>query len=142
MANLYSRFATDSKLENDGVWVDMGADLQVKVARFGNPVHEKVMEKLRRPYRNILRSGGQLPEDVQTKLTVQGMAEAILLDWKGVTDASGKDLPHSIDNAVQVLSDLKDFRNEIAFLAMERETFRAQAIEKAAKNSKRGSAGS
>ena len=39
------------------------------------------------------------------------------------------------------MTELKDFRNQVAAIAMEAETYRAAALEAAAKNSKRGSGG-
>ncbi len=132
---IFSQYQTDEDAEVDGVWVDLGDGGRVKVARFGNPVHEKVMERLRRPYRNMLRSGRDLPKDIQDRLTIEGLAESILLDWSGLEDENGKAIAFSKKKAKELLTDLKDFRNAVSFLALEAETFRKEALEEAAKNS-------
>jgi len=133
--NLYRRFETDETAEREGVWVDMGDGLKVKVARFNNPAHRKIVESLQKPYRNILRAGGRLPADVQEDIAIRSMAEAILLGWEGVTDEAGAPLAYSAANAAKVLGDLRDFREQVAFLALEAETFRREALEEAGKNS-------
>ena len=133
--NIYSKFKTDENAETNGVWVDIGDGASVKVARLGNPNHEKIMERLRKPYRGILRTGGSLPDSVSTDIAIKGIVDSILLDWDGFQDENGKDLPYSQEAADKLLREMKDFRELVAFLATEQETFRAEGLKEAAKNS-------
>ena len=135
------RFATDASAEEEGVWVDIGEGAALKIARFGNKRHEQVLDRLRKPYRNILRTGGEIPKDRAETIVIEAMAEALLLDWRGLEDDDGKAIAHDKDTAVGLLTDLKDFRNQVAAIAMEAETYRASALEAAAKNSRSGSGG-
>lgn len=130
---VYEKFQTDASAEENGVWIDIGDGADVLIARFGNPRHEALMEKLRKPYRNILRTGGDIPADKRDRIAIQGMAETILLGWRGIEGPDGP-IPYSVDNAVQLLTELKDFRNTVSYLALEQETFRKQALEDAAGN--------
>ena len=120
----------------------LGDGLRVRVARFGNPRHERILERLRRPYRNILRAGGEIPREAQERITIEATAAAILLDWEGVEERDGRPIPYSREAAVRLLGELKDFRNAVGYLALEAETFRRAALEAAAKNSATCSAGS
>ena len=126
-------FATDRQAEQDGVWVALGEGARVKVARFNNPRHRAVLDRLRRPYRSLLMAGRDLPDDVAEQMTVEAAVEALLLDWDGIDD-NGAPLPFSKDNARRLLTELPDFRDAVAFLSMQAETFRREALEQAAKN--------
>lgn len=141
---LYKQFETDTVAEVEGVWVDLGDGGSVKVARLNNPNHKKALDHLRKPYKNMLRTGRGLPDDVAEKISSQAMAEAILLDWKGLKGRDGKEVAYSPEKALELLMDpaLKDFRDNVAYLAMEQETFRKEALETAAKNSDTSSPGS
>jgi len=134
-------FATDASAEEEGVWVEIGEGAAVKVARFGNKRHEKALDRLRKPYRNILRTGGEIPKDRAEAIVIESMAEALLLDWRGFEDDDGRAIAHDKETAIGLLTELKDFRNQVAAIAMEAETYRASALEAAAKNSKSGSRG-
>jgi len=135
------RFATDKAAEEGGVWVEIGEGAAVKVARFGNDRHQAALDRLRKPYRNILRAGGEIPADRHTEIAIEAMADALLLDWRGFENDDGSEVAYSREMAVWFLTELKDFRNQIAALAMEVESYRASALETAAKNSKSGSSG-
>lgn len=131
---IYEKFATDAQAEIEGVWVDLGGGASVKVARFGNPKHTELVKQLQKPYAQSIKAGVDIADDLKTAMAVESMAQAILLDWKGIEDEDGKLIPHSIENAKKLLGDLKDFRDTIAFLATQQETFRKAALEQAAKN--------
>ncbi len=126
-------FATDRQAEQDGVWVALGDGARVKVARFNNPRHRAVLDRLRRPYRSLIMSGRDLPDDVAETMTVEATADAILLDWDGISE-NGAPLPFSRETARRLLSELPDFRDAVAFLSMQAETFRREALETATKN--------
>lgn len=135
------RFATDAAAEEEGVWVEIGEGADLLIARFGNKNHERVLDRLRKPYRNILRTGGEIPKSRAEAIVIEAAAEALLLDWRGLEDDSGKPIPYSREMAITLMTDLKDFRNQVAAIAMEAETYRASALAAAAKNSKTESAG-
>ena len=78
--NLYDRFETAPDAESEGVWVDIGDGMKILVARAGNPAHKGVVDRLTKPYRAVLRAGGNLPPDTQLEVAIESAAEAILLD--------------------------------------------------------------
>lgn len=135
-----SAFRTDENLEVEGVWVDLGDGGKVKVARLGNPQHRKVSQALGRPHQAQIRAGRLKPE-VAEKLGIQATAQAILLDWEGIEDDDGKLIPYSQEKALELLTELKDFRDTVLEIAGEMETFRAQEIEESVGNSASASAG-
>lgn len=145
MDKLKSKYAIDPQAAEDGVWVTLHEGAEVLVARFNNPRHRKVLERLRRPYKNMMRSGQELPEAVQREITNKSMAECVLLGWRGetFTNEDGSPIPYSYDKALEYLSDpeMEDFANQVSFIALSGETYRKQSLEDAAKNSGASSAG-
>ncbi|MGB0749054.1 MAG: hypothetical protein ACPGO3_09935 [Magnetospiraceae bacterium] len=139
--DLYAQFETAPEAETEGVWVDIGGGAEIRVARAGNPAHRAAADRLTKPYRAVLRAGGNLPDKTQREIAIESMVEAILLDWRGVTGPDGGPLPYSKENARRALSDLKDFRDLVTQIATAAETFRKSALEQAAKNFEAPSAG-
>lgn len=131
-----SKYKTSEELEVNGVWVDFGDGVCVKIARFSNPHSKEVRSRLERPHAQALRRGS-LPDSVSEYILLKQMAEAIIVDWKGVTDENGAELECTYDNKLSVLKKFKDFRDDVAFAAMERDTFKSADVEDAGKNSKK-----
>lgn len=142
MGNTYTKWQTDEFAEVEGVWVEIDADTMVKVAAFNNPAHERSLRRLRKPYRQMLRAGRELDPKIQEEIAIKSMVDGILKGWQGVTGPDGEPLEFNTENATRVLSDLKGFRDTVAFLAMEQETFNRAALEDARKNLPSGSDGS
>jgi len=134
MTSLYDAFEMDRDAETNGAWVDWGELGKFKIAAWMNKHHQEVLARLRKPFKSFELSGRDLPADKSEEIGVKAMAEAILLDWSGVKGKSGQDLAYSHDAAVELLTDLKRFRNQVVAVATEAETFRIQALAQAAGN--------
>ena len=132
--NLHRRLATNLDAERDGAWVDLGEGAAIRVARFNNPRHKALRERLLRPYRGLLLAGRDLPDDVEDRIAIDCLAETILLDWRGIVDGQGLPVPFEHETARALLSSLRDFRETVAWHALQAETFRAAEIEDIAKN--------
>ena len=59
--------------------------------------------------------------------------EAIVLDWKGLEE-DGKAVPYNQANCIRILTDYKDFREQISEIANEMESFKIAEDEDAEKN--------
>ena len=134
MSRFAERYQTDRTLEEEGAWVDLGDGIRIKVARIQSQRARRVLMRLYQPYENLRQSGRKIPEAVQEKLTRQWLAEGVLLDWEGVTDAEGRTIAFSVDHALQVFEAFPDFLDEVAFFSREQETFRAERLEAAKGN--------
>lgn len=130
--DIKKEFGTDSKKEIEGIWEDFGSGCTVKIARLGNPEYAKIFRKISRPYKKAIRRE-TLGEEKAEKLLVQSMAEAIVLDWKGLEE-DGKKIPYSKENATRILTQYKDFRDQCAEVAGEMESFKLAENEDAEKN--------
>lgn len=125
-------FGTREDLENEGVWVDIGDGARIKVARAGNRAHSEVIRRLRRQYQ-ATRRGGKAADEMLERLSVEAMAEAILLDWQGFKE-DGQAVAYSPENAQRMLTAYKDFRELVAGLSTDMALFQEEEEASAAKN--------
>ena len=125
-----SSFEQNSKLAEDGVWVDMGEGLGLLIARSGNPKYNKIVRSLSKPYKRLI-SAGTLPDEKYEEMSTIAMAKAILLDWKGLEDAEGVAIEYSEGAVLKILNDpdYRDFKQLVADLSEEQETFKNQEVE-------------
>lgn len=142
MSSFTERYQTDRTLEEEGAWVDLGDGIKIKVARLQSQRARRVLTRLHRPYDNMRQGGRKVPDSLQERITRQWVAEGILLDWEGVSDAEGKAIAFAPDTALQVFEAFPDFLDEVVYFARERETFRAERLETIQGNSSKRSAGS
>lgn len=124
-------FQTDADRSVDGVWCPVDDDTKIKVARLGNKRYQRVLQREMTPYKRLIDKG-TVSDDVADKILVTAMAEAILLDWEGMTK-HGEPFPYSKQNAVDLLLDpnLKDFRDFVTELSQDIELFRQEEIQEA-----------
>lgn len=135
MGGTYDTFKADESLEQQGIELDYGDAGLFKIARAGgsNKEFARLMEKVFRPYRRQM-DAGTMDEKVADKLLAEVFAKTVILDWKGVTDKNGKNLPFNTENAVKLLTDLPDLFADLREQAMKIANFRAVEIEADLKN--------
>lgn len=122
-----SAFKTNLESSEQGQWVALGSDnAKVKVARIGNKQYQAFIKKATKPYAAAMRSKAGISDEVFEKIIAEAMADSILLDWRGIKDDEGNDIPYSKQKALEILTDpaYKDFAELISSLANEAETFR------------------
>lgn len=122
-------FGVDKTKEVEGVWRNLGSDMQVLVARKGNPTYQKILTRLMRPYRSMSRS---IPDDLAEDILIESMVQGLLLGWNGLTE-DGVEVPYSREAAKRLLKEYPEFRQAIDQLCSDLENFKAeeaQALEK------------
>lgn len=138
--NIKKSFATDPKLEADGVWMEVGDGASLLIARTGNPKHSELVARHVRPIARRIEKG-LVPKEKTRKLLAKIYARSILLGWKGIEDETGAEIPYSAAKAEELLHDLPDFFDLVQSLADDRAAFRAEEIEEDAKHLGEGSGG-
>lgn len=128
---------TNEDLENNGVWRDLGNGAKLLIARLGNEEFSKMFTELTKAYDE---TGTKVPVEVQRDFTVKCLARTVLLGWEGIFDGKKK-LKYSYDNAVRVLTEIKDFREMILKLAGQLEAYKAINDEELVGNLKSASDG-
>lgn len=133
MGNLAKLFGTDKQKEEEGVEVDLGEGIKVTVARANNKTYANALQKKFAQHRRQIRNR-TLPDDVVERLTIEAMADGILLGWSGVTE-NDQPVDYSRDNAIAMLTKYPDFRDTIADIAADAMNYREQSEEEARGNS-------
>lgn len=133
--SLYKKFGTSKSAEREGITVDYGDGIKVRVARAGGSNREYIarLEQISRKHRRQIQLD-ILPEDVAGKITRELYADTIILGWEGVTDREGKPLPFNRENVIKILEDLPDLFKDIQEHAGNLSLFRDEILEGDAKN--------
>lgn len=136
--DIFELFATNEKLETVGVWHNLNADgsSRVKVARMDNPKYQQTMQLLYSEFAEEIQKEPEAQRleqgSVTRKIMAKGMAEAILVDWEGIS-YRGKVLKYTKENAEKVLSH-KDFLELVLRLSSDIANFRLELEEEQTKN--------
>ena len=139
----FSSFQTDARAELEGVWCELGEGCSLLVARAGNAAHEEMVARLERQMRpQSMAADAELPTKVRTEIAIKAMAATLLLDWRGLLDDNGREIPYSKEKAEELLRTARDFRNLVSSLAMERRRFQNEETAAIMGNSKDASIGS
>lgn len=125
--SIYARFATDQSKEEQGVWVDFGDGIRFRIRRLKSKASADVRNELNKPYLEQQRRGS-LSQELQDQLLLKQIAYGIISDWEGVENADGQPIPYNRDNALQLMTDLPDLRDEIFAVSLDREAYK-NAIE-------------
>lgn len=123
-----SKFRTDVKKEQEGVWIEIGDGGKLLIARLGNSKYLHRQRELIKPHVRAIRTGS-LPIDKQLEILLRNYSETILIGWEGIQDEKGLEVPYSQQKAYEYLLDLRDFRDMVTELASEQALFSAEELE-------------
>jgi|15BtaG_2_1085339.scaffolds.fasta_scaffold05189_5 hypothetical protein len=122
------------KTSSEGIWVDCGADLHLKVARLGNPEYEEALRKAGKPFMRQMRLGTMKIEDME-KLAMKCVADHVLQDWKGLEEDDGTVIKFSSKKALEIFREYPEFYSIVKDVSGEAELFRSDEMEEASGNS-------
>jgi hypothetical protein len=129
MANLAELYAFDKSAFEDGVWIDIGHGISVKV-RSPQSAHSKaIRKKLEAPYVALTRGGKDLPDDIAETILIKQMAQSLIIDWKGIEDADKNSVPANPETIEKALRDFQFFREDVAAVIAQRDTYKSQVTE-------------
>lgn len=120
-------FRMDKESESAGLWVELDATSAVKIARANNRKAQDSMARVFRPHAQAQRAG-TLSKEVSDKLMARVMAEAVLVDWRGITE-DGAEIEPTLDNKIRILETYTEFRDMVFGFASDAANYRAKAIE-------------
>ena len=136
--NIWKRYKTDADLEAEGMWVDVGNGLQVKIRSADCDLARTTLQKLAKQNRAVFRSNDNtLPPKVQDANEIVMCAEVFVADWKGMptSETDETPLPCNKKTVRDVMTRLPWLREQVIELANMKETFRPQDVEDMAGNS-------
>ncbi len=124
--NLNSHYETKKELELEGSWYKSLAGSSFKIKRMGGRNQKKVDESRSKHFMSVIDQiqKNELPEDDQEKLFIKVFVESVLVDWKDVFDADGKDVEYDAELAEIVFFDCPDLFDELIAFANSRDNFK------------------
>lgn len=114
-------------IEEEGVWTPIGPDIEFKIRRMRSKTVDRARDRIFGPHERAMR-GKDLPEGLDTELTIKLLSEAVVADWrgKGMVDDNDQPFPFNPENAKVLFSDPetgKDLRSTIIQTAMDGSVF-------------------
>jgi hypothetical protein len=139
--NIYEVFKTNEQAENEGLWFGgygqspSGRKTRFLLARMSrsNKAYTNAVQRMHDEYGQQLEMG-TLDDDTAFELMLDIFVNTVLLDWDGVADRDGNDLPFSKENAKRVLTDLPDLYADLNARANKRDYFLEKRKEEDAGN--------
>ncbi len=124
---LYEQYETDLAAENDGAWVEFRGGVHVRVRSENSKKAVDFAHKLAKKQRQVIvANGGVLPKELADANEVALCEQALVADWKGVTDKAGNPLACTPENVRRVMKELPAFRRDVLFAARVDETFKVE----------------
>lgn len=127
----------DPSAAKDGAWCNYMADMEFRILRSNGPKMMECMHRLMEPhYANGVKNFEDLDEAEKERIEVRSLAEAVLVDWRGVEDDDGTPIPYSVEKAEEILRmpEAVALREWIGFQSLNFDTFRTKAVKEAAGN--------
>ena len=134
--SLEKLFATNKKMEREGIFIDYGPNedmpgdpppsTRFKVARSGgsNVAYGKVLERITKPWKRALQNG-QVSNERAKEMDREAFIETCLLGWDNVT-LGGKVLDFSKENATVLFTALPDLYDDLRDQASSSALFREE----------------
>lgn len=142
--------AYDTEREIEGVWCGLamsGSDFiwweqgeeppfdddrpvaRILVARASNPRARQYRDRLTRRYRGSRRADGTLPPELESEVAKDVLAHTVLLDWAGLEDEDGNEIPHDVDTAKELLKSNEEFLQVVSTIALSNDLFAHERME-------------
>lgn len=130
MKNIYDKFGTDKKLEQEGITLDYGDGLEVRIARAGgsNTKFEKAVQAKMRKF-GLQAKHDLLDADQMREVMREVLAETVVLGWSGVTDREGNALPFNRENCIKLFKDLPDLFEDVLEQSRKAALFKTVVLE-------------
>lgn len=135
--SIWKKFATDEKVELEGVWLDYGDGERVKIARAGgsNKRYITRIEDFRRKHKRQIDLE-LMANDAAVTAMIPIYADTIILAWEGFLEDDDKTaIPFTRENVIRVLTALPEMFLDIQTQAMNSALYREYIDEEDAKNS-------
>jgi hypothetical protein len=111
----------------EGVWQEYEGS-KFLLASSGSLKFLRVMARLQKPHRRKI-DRGQLEPELQQKMLIDAMAEAVVLDWQGVQNKAKEDVPFSVAGAKAALTADPSFREFVMEFSSDLANFKAEQAE-------------
>jgi hypothetical protein len=119
--NLFEAF--DVQVSQDAKTFPLSETASIDLLPLASDVAKRKFDQLMEPYQARLNAGIKLTEDENKKLNIKFFAETIVRGWKGLTDAEGKDVKYTTENAAKLFEALPRFFALVLKLSSDEDAF-------------------
>lgn len=116
---------------DDGVWADFEGS-KFLIVHSGNLKFQRIMARLQAPHRRKIEKNQMDPGELKAILC-KAMAEALVLDWKGVIGKDKQEAPFSSTNVEIALRQNDSFREFVMDFSNDLNNFREEEVEELGK---------
>ncbi len=115
-----------------GVWLSFPGDRKFRCLRAGgsNKRFIRAFQAAIKPHRRQMDRGTLDPE-VSEQIMREVYSRTVVLDWKGIKDAEGQDVPYSPEAAVELFKAVPEMFNDITTLCADMAVFTDGELEDA-----------
>jgi hypothetical protein len=128
---------TDENSEENGKWFNDifgdGTNVDLKIRSIGSKEAQAAIRKYNNQYRKFVKNG-KLPEDIDKKVGILILSDAILMDWRGVVGKDGVPIECTFDTRVELLTRLKRLAGIVQNLSSNLSFWRKEVEEDTSKN--------
>jgi len=125
-----SKFRSNPVKSEEGVWIEYPEEgFALKIARMGNAKYTQEIVSMRRGKQIASPLVEEISPSAVEAIQMKAMAKHILLDWRGITDDNGEEIPFSPEKAYEIISDpqYRDFYTLVQTLAADAKNFLDEA---------------
>lgn len=116
--------------KGDEIWGPKLAHVSIKLRRMTSKVALRVRRELEIKYAKYQDKKGEYPPEIDQRMLSEHMAQAIIVDWNGIIDRDGKEIPFHKDAAFALCQKLPDFRGPLVQKSLMLDSFRTEAQDK------------
>jgi hypothetical protein len=127
--------AFDSEKMESGVWIDYKGGSRLLIASTKRRKFQDLLDRQMAAYERGLRKGRKLDEAVSERIMADCLSRYVLLDWKGLCNKAGQEIPYSQAKAKDLLTRLEVFREDVFTFGQQEALFKEYDDEEALKNS-------
>lgn len=138
-AGLYNTFGVDPRLEAKGVLLRYelanGTFAMFRIKRSGsrNPEWRRLYNELMKPHEDHLLKEALSEQETQ-RLLAEVYGRSVIVDWAGILDGDGKEIPFSVEACIELLNFMPDLFNLIVQDSRDRANFREEQLKATEKN--------
>lgn len=113
-------------MEKEGNWFVVAEGVEFLIRRFGgsNSSHiKKLTAQYHKPYARLIELGN-LPEDKEREIYVNIFVEGCLIDWRGIKNERGEELPFDKAEAKKLFLELPDMFDSLVSYASDSNNFK------------------
>jgi hypothetical protein len=144
--SIFDLCETDSDAVENGrwftgeeLWGPRAADsgIRIKLRRYTSRAALKSRQSAEKKYRKFFdKKKNEYPPEINEKMICEQLADSVIVDWEGIRDRDGKEIPYSPEAALALVSakQMADFRIAISAKALELDNWRAEEKKETEKN--------